>query len=105
MVEEFLDGPQVSTESLVVRGVTHTPGFADRNYEYLDRYAPHIIENGGELPSHLDSATKSAVREVVDRAAASLGVTDGVVKGDIVIHDGQDQAWTQVDVATANQRE
>ena len=33
----------------------HTPGFSDRNYEFLETYAPHIIENGGELPSHLSS--------------------------------------------------
>ncbi|MBV5272512.1 MAG: hypothetical protein JZU52_02340, partial [Lamprocystis purpurea] len=54
MVERFLPGPQVSTESLVVDGVAYTPGFSDRNYEYLERYSPHIIENGGQLPSHLD---------------------------------------------------
>jgi biotin carboxylase len=89
MVEDFLDGPQVSTESLVVEGVAHTPGFADRNYEHLDRYAPYIIENGGELPSHLDPAVKAEVRDLVDRAAASLGITDGVVKGDIVVSDGE----------------
>ncbi len=53
MVEEYLDGPQVSTESVVIGGVCHTPGFSDRNYEYLDTYAPFFIENGGDLPSHL----------------------------------------------------
>jgi len=88
MVEEFLDGPQVSTESLVLDGVAHTPGFADRNYEYLDRYAPFIIENGGELPSHLPDDIQAEVRELVGRAAASLGVTDGVVKGDVVVSGG-----------------
>src|SRR6201985_1798202 len=40
MVEQYLDGPQVSTESIVVNGRCFTPGFSDRNYEYLDRYAP-----------------------------------------------------------------
>jgi biotin carboxylase len=88
MVEQFLAGPQVSTESLVVDGVTFTPGFADRNYELLDEYAPHIIEDGGELPSHLPHELQDEVRDLVSRAAASLGVTNGVVKGDIVISDG-----------------
>ncbi len=58
MLERFLPGPQVSTESLVIEGQACTPGFSDRNYEYLERYAPHIIENGGQLPSHLDAATQ-----------------------------------------------
>lgn len=89
MLERFLDGPQVSTESIVLNGTAHTPGFADRNYELLDTYAPHMIENGGELPSHLPEATQEAVREVVQKAAHSMGIEDGVVKGDIVVHEGK----------------
>lgn len=89
MVERFLPGPQVSTESLVLDGVAHTPGFSDRNYEFLDRFAPFIIENGGELPSVLPGDVQDAVRALVDRAAASLGVRQGVVKGDIVVSEGK----------------
>jgi biotin carboxylase len=89
MVEEFLTGPQVSTETIVVDGVAVTPGFSDRNYELLDRYAPNVIENGGDQPSRLPADQQAAVREVVGRAAASLGVRDGVVKGDIVVHEGR----------------
>lgn len=89
MVEEFLTGPQVSTESLVLDGVAYTPGFADRNYELLEEYAPHIIEDGGELPSHLSDDVQDAVRDLVERAARSLGIANGVVKGDIVIFDGR----------------
>ena len=45
-----------------------------------------MIEDGGELPTRHDPAP---IADVVQRAAASLGVRDGVVKGDIVIHDGR----------------
>jgi biotin carboxylase len=89
MVEQYLSGPQVSTESIVTGGRCFTPGFSDRNYEFLDRYAPFFIENGGDLPSHLPDATQAKVRELVARAASALGVTDGSVKGDIVVHDGE----------------
>lgn len=89
MVEQYLDGPQVSTESVVIGGRCFTPGFSDRNYEYLDTYAPFFIENGGDLPSHLPQATQDAVKDVVARAAEALGITNGTVKGDIVVHDGQ----------------
>jgi biotin carboxylase len=89
MIERYLDGPQVSTESLMVDGHCHTPGFADRNYEFLDRFAPHIIENGGQLPSALPSAQQQAVRDLVQRAALAMDIRDGVVKGDIVVHDGK----------------
>lgn len=89
MVEQYLDGPQVSTESLLIGGRCFTPGFSDRNYEFLERYAPFFIENGGDLPSRLSEETQAEVRAVVARAAAALGVTDGSVKGDIVVHDAK----------------
>jgi len=89
VLERFAAGPQVSTESVVVEGVAHTPGFSDRNYELMDLYAPHIIENGGDLPSFLPSKVQDQVRDLVDRAARSLGVVNGVVKGDIVVCNGE----------------
>ncbi|MGA7674996.1 MAG: ATP-grasp domain-containing protein [Rhizomicrobium sp.] len=89
MVEQYLGGPQISTESIVVGGRCHTPGFSDRNYEYLERYAPFFIENGGDLPSHLAPALQAKVKDVVARAAAALGVMNGTVKGDIVVHNGE----------------
>ena len=89
MVEQYLDGPQVSTESLITGGRCYTPGFSDRNYEFLERYAPFFIENGGDLPSHLPEETQEKVRALVARAASALGITEGTVKGDIVVHKGE----------------
>ncbi len=89
MVEQYLSGPQVSTESVIVDGRCHTIGFSDRNYEYLDRYAPFFIENGGDLPSKLPGAMQAKVKELVARAAAALGIVNGTVKGDIAIHNDE----------------
>jgi biotin carboxylase len=89
MVEEFLEGPQISTESMVLDGVTHTPGLADRNYEMLDVFAPHIIENGGDLPTHLPQEQQQAICDLIHQAAASMGVRSGVVKGDVVLSNGK----------------
>jgi biotin carboxylase len=89
IVERFLEGAQISTESLVVDGVAHTIGFADRNYEHLDRFAPHVIENGGELPSRLAPDEQARVRELVQRATEAFAVRSGVVKGDIVLCEGR----------------
>lgn len=91
MAERFLDGPQLSTESLVVDGVCHTLGMADRNYEHMQRFAPYVIEDGGELPTSLDAPMRAAVCELLQRAARALGVHSGVLKGDIVVHRGQPQ--------------
>jgi len=89
MVEQYLDGPQISTESVVVGRRCRTPGFSDRNYEFLERYAPFFIENGGDLPSHLPPELQAKVKDIVARAAAALGITNGTVKGDIVVHKGE----------------
>jgi len=89
MVEAYLNGPQISTESIVTGGNCYTPGFSDRNYEFLETHAPFFIENGGDLPSHLPLRTQEHVKDVVARAAAALGVREGTVKGDIVVHKGE----------------
>ena len=89
MVEQYLDGPQVSTESIVLDGVCYTPGFSDRNYEHLEKYAPFFIENGGDLPSHLPADIQQKVKDLVGRAASAMGITNGTVKGDIVVHKGE----------------
>ena len=87
MIEEYIGGPQVSTESIVTGAKCFTVGFSDRNYELLETHAPFFIENGGDLPSHLPEATQEKVRAVVAKAATALGVKNGTVKGDIVIDD------------------
>lgn len=89
MAEHYLPGPQISTESLVINGTAHTPGFSDRNYELLEQHAPFFIENGGDLPGHVDGQTRERVKVLVDQAARALGVENGVVKGDVVVHEGQ----------------
>ncbi|MBI1210935.1 MAG: ATP-grasp domain-containing protein [Alphaproteobacteria bacterium] len=89
MVEAYLPGPQVSTESILIDGQGFTPGFSDRNYEHLERYAPYFIENGGDLPSHLPPATQEAVKKTVEAAGRALGITTGNIKGDVVVVDGK----------------
>lgn len=85
MVEEYLKGPQISTESVLLDGQGITPGFIDRNYEYLDCFAPYIIENGGQQPSCLGEEDQAAVTELAERAGRAMGITTGVIKGDMVL--------------------
>ena len=88
MAEEYIDGPQVSTESVVIDGEAVTPAYSDRSYEFLERYHPYIVENGGDMPSNLPEQIIDRIRELINEAAASLGVKNGIVKGDIVVRDG-----------------
>jgi biotin carboxylase len=88
MIEEYMQGPQISTESLVVNGNVFTIGFSDRNYEFLEKYAPNMIENGGDLPSHLKKSEQSLICHSVERTAKALNIYNGVIKGDMVLSNG-----------------
>ena len=88
IVEEYISGPQVSTESIVVNGKCFTPGFSDRNYEFLERFSPYFVENGGQLPCSVDQPTLCNISKLVDDGARSLGITNGIA-GDIVLKDGK----------------
>jgi len=85
MVEEYLPGPQISTESILIGGTGVTPGFSDRNYEFLDRFSPYFIENGGEQPSRLSLEDRERVSRLAEKAGQALGIRTGIVKGDLVL--------------------
>ena len=90
MIEEFIGGPQLSTESIVCNGKTYTIGFSDRNYDLLDKYAPNIIEDGGDLPASLNDNQKRNVEILLSDVAKSLNIQNGVIKGDIVFDHSSD---------------
>jgi biotin carboxylase len=85
IVEKFLEGPQYSTESIMVGGRLYTPGFSDRNYEMLEELAPNIIENGGIMPTGASLEERLAVEDALHKAGLALGIQNGVVKGDVVV--------------------
>lgn len=85
MVEEFVPGPQLSTESLVHAGRVLTLACSDRNYELLEACAPFVIENGGCQPSVHAPALLPRVDELVLAAARALDLGSGVLKGDLVL--------------------
>ena len=57
ILEEFIQGPQVSTESIIIGGQLFTVGLSDRNYEFMHKFYP-IIENGGDLPASITKIKK-----------------------------------------------
>lgn len=90
LVEKYLNGPQISTESLVVDGIIHNIGFADRNYADMDRFFPNIIENGGDLPSlYMDEHYKQVLKQQLEQICQHLDIKNGVIKGDLVINNNK----------------
>lgn len=90
IIEKYLKGPQISTESFVINGKVHNIGFADRNYEDMERFLPNIIENGGDLPSiFMKEKHKIQVEKYLMIIAKELNIKNGIIKGDIVIHEDE----------------
>ncbi len=87
MVEQWVEGMQLSTESVVSDGRVATPGLSERNYEYLERFTPYIIENGGDLPAPCEPNVRELLDEVILRVARAFGIDNWTIKGDIVLSD------------------
>jgi biotin carboxylase len=103
VIEEYLPGPQLSTESIVVDGRVLFTAVALRNYDRLSEFAPHIVEDGFVEPSPDHTAwersddglwrlAQGRIHTLLESACAALGWYQqggGVVKGDLVVCDGQ----------------
>ncbi len=85
ILEEFVNGLQLSTESFLINGKVFTPAISERNYEHLERFFPYFIENGGTIPANLTNHMKNKIDKLISDGARALGVNEGIVKGDIVI--------------------
>jgi biotin carboxylase len=90
MVEKYLNGPQVSTESFIVNERVFNIGFADRNYKNMEKFLPNIIENGGNLPSiYMSQKHKLQLEKYLEIISKELNIRNGVIKGDIVIYQDE----------------
>lgn len=87
ILERFIPGMQLSTESFLLNGKCYTPAIAERNYARLEQFKPNIIEDGGTIPALLDESQLALIDDLLLRGAAALGITEGIVKGDLVIDE------------------
>lgn len=73
IVEEYLDGPEVSVEVMVVKGQVHILQITDK----ITTGAPHFVEMGHTQPSRLSEEIQRQIREVAEAACKSLGLDKG----------------------------
>lgn len=73
IVEEYLDGPEVSVEVMVVDGKVNILQITDK----ITTEAPHFVELGHTQPSRLQDETQRQIREVADLACKAIGIDKG----------------------------
>lgn len=87
IIEKFVPGIQLSTESFLLNGRCYTPAIAERNYDKLPIFRPYIIEDGGTIPAQLDSTLKLKIDNLIIAGAKALGIDSGIIKGDLIIDE------------------
>jgi len=85
LIEQYVEGSEHSSESLVHEGQIYTTGFSDRNYDTKFLYPPHLLENGDTTPTNLPKELYTKTIQTVEAAINALGIEVGVAKGDIIV--------------------
>ena len=79
MIEEFLDGPEFSIESVTVNGQTTVIGITKK----LVTPYPLSIEVGHDFPANLHANEEKEIRELVEESLAVLGVDFAVTHTEV----------------------
>ncbi|MCR5601010.1 MAG: ATP-grasp domain-containing protein [Ruminococcus sp.] len=81
IIEEYLEGNEVSVEVMVVSGEPTVLQITDK----LTTGAPHFVEMGHSQPSRLPADTQAAIRDLASRAAKAVGIQDGPAHVEIMV--------------------
>ena len=89
LIEEYMEGHELSTEAFVTEDKIYHTSIDDRNYKDKKEHFPYFIEDGGNLPTTLTEKEVNGIKIVIEKAIKALGINFGVAKGDIIIHNGE----------------
>ncbi|MBQ7338989.1 MAG: ATP-grasp domain-containing protein [Clostridia bacterium] len=81
IMEEYMQGPEVSVEVMVSHGAPHVLQITDK----LTTGAPHFVEMGHSQPSRLPEEAQDAIRDLASRAALSVGIQNGPAHVEIIL--------------------
>jgi len=79
IVEEYMEGPELSVDALVYQGEVTICGLAERHI----CFPPYFIEMGHTMPASIDPDIMSLLLETFRKGIHALGITNGAAKGDI----------------------
>jgi len=79
IVEEYMEGPELSLDAVVFHGQATVCGVADRHIYF----PPYFVEMGHTMPSDLDPELLRQAQEVFLAGIRALGIRNGAAKGDI----------------------
>jgi len=104
VIEEWIPGVQLSTESVAVHGSVRHTAVALRHYDTTGDLLPCLIEDGHSMPIALSPATRQAMDRAIAGSFTALGIRDGVLKGDLVVRGDGDVVVLEMAVRTSGGR-
>ena len=81
VVEEFMEGPEVSVETLAVDGIVHIIQITDK----LTTGAPYFVEMGHSQPSRLNEEICEKIKRIAIEANKAIGIKNGPSHTEIII--------------------
>ncbi len=81
VVEEFMQGPEVSVETLTVDGECHVIQITDK----ITTGAPHFVETGHTQPSRLDKKITDEISRIAREANRAVGISNGPSHTEIIV--------------------
>ncbi|MBP5225738.1 MAG: ATP-grasp domain-containing protein, partial [Lachnospiraceae bacterium] len=81
VVEEYMRGPEVSVETLAVRGDVRVIQITDK----ITTGAPHFVEMGHTQPSRLPKETRERIVTAAVAANRAVGIEDGPSHTEIIV--------------------
>jgi len=79
LVEEYLDGPGFSVESLTLGGETTHVAVCRKG----EMSQPFFLETGHTCPAPIDPGLRAEMEDVAGRAIAALGISDGITHSEM----------------------
>lgn len=81
VVEEYMEGPEVSVETLTVNGECHVIQITDK----LTTGAPHYVEMGHSQPTMLSKEISEQISKVAKAANKAIGIKNGPSHTEIIV--------------------
>ena len=85
LIEEMIEGDQISSEHIIYEGQVFTFGLALRNYEDSKNFYPHIIENGGIQCHPKVLKILEDIEKCVNTISNKLNINNSILKFDLII--------------------
>lgn len=81
LVEEYMSGPEVSVEVIVIEGVPHVLQITDK----ITSGQPYFFETGHSQPSSLPNDIKNKIRDLAKQACIAVGIQNSPAHVEIKI--------------------